>query len=269
MTVHFKRPNPQFLTAVLFAVLTLIAVPLQALEMPPDVKQAFEKATVTEDDMLNGPGGARMILMEYMKKNWADVFDRLEEVAPTRTQKAVLIRASESLEAQEYFTFLKEMKQYREAGRLSAEEFDDVIFPSRYKADFLPYNYQNEDIQKFVTGVRSLVTPKWQRGIDKILSGEMMKHREELGTANGGAKFDNSLLLTPAAATTLRRKPSKSPSENNIGQSSYAMTNPSNNANYATTDNKLTERHWLLWIVLSIAAVIFLGWLFRRSHQNK
>lgn len=269
MTVHFKRPKPQLLTAVLFAVLTLITVSLQALEMPPDVKQAFEKATVTEDDMLNGPGGTRMILMGYMKKNWAAVFDHLEEVAPTRSQKAVLIRASESLEAQEYFTFLKKMKQYREAGRLTAEEFDEAIFPSRYRADFLPYNYQNQEVREFVTSVRSLVTPKWQHGIDTLLSGEMMKNREEIGNANGDGNFDSSLLLTPAAATPPRKKPSKSPSENNSVQSSSEMTNPLDNAEPLAADNELTKIHWFLWIVLLIVLLVFIGWLIRRSQQYK
>jgi len=235
---------------------------LLAMELPPAIHQAFEKATVSEDDMLNGPGDTRIVLMKYMKDNWAAVIDHFEEVAPTHIKKIVVMRAAESLDAQQYFVFLNRMKDFRKSGRLSAEEFDFAIFPSRYKTDFLPYNYQNPEVRAFVESVRPLVTDRWKNGIDELLSGEMKKNKEKTRKVYHEEEFDSGLLLAPTVTTDLRKKRSRSPSENNSGQSSSAMTNPLDKADHVTADNKPTERHWLLWIVLFIAAVVF--WLIRK-----
>ena len=259
----------RLLIAIFLSVFIMQPFRLLAMELPSAIQQAFDKATISEDDMLNGPGDTRKVLMTYMKENWGTVIDHFEEVAPTHLKKIIVMRAAESLEAPEYFIFLNRMKNFREAGRLSAEEFDFAVFPSRYKTDFLPYNYQNLEVRAFVKSIRPLVTDDWQNGIDELLTGEMKKNKEKMRRLNHEGEFDSSLLLPPTLVPDSSKNPSTPLTENKGRQSSTAMTNSLDNADHATTDNKLTERHWLLWIVLFIAAVIFLGWLFRWSQQNK
>jgi hypothetical protein len=255
----------RLLPVSLFVVLILDPIVLLALEIPVDVKEVFEKATVSEDGMLNGPGGARMVLMEYMKENWAIVCDNLEEVAPTHMKKAVLIRASESLEAQEYFKFLKKMKDLRDAGRINADEFDEAIFPSRYKADFLPYNYQNSEIRAFVESIR-LLLPTGRHDLNFILSGEMMKHREELRYAYHEGKFDRSLLLTPTHTLVPNRmeSPSKPLSENTGRQSSSKTTNQLDDVDYVATSKNTIARLWVVLGILFVAAISFGAWIIRK-----
>lgn len=259
----------RLLTAIFISVFIIKPVCLLAMELPPAIQQAFDKATLSEDDMLNGPGDTRKVLMTYMKENWGTVIDHFEEVAPTHLKKIVVIRAAESLEAQEYFVFLNRMKNLRESGRLSAEEFDFAVFPSRYKTDFLPYNYQNPEVRAFVESVRPLVTAGWQNGIDELLTGEMKKNKEQMRRGYHEGEFDGSLLLAPAVVPDPRKKPSRPLSDNNGRQNYSAMKNPLGNTDHVTSDNKLTEGHWFLWIVLFIAAVVFSGWLLRRSQQHK
>jgi hypothetical protein len=163
--------------------------------LPPEIKQALDRATITEDGMLNGPDNCRDTLMEYMKRNWSLVLDNFASIAPKDAQKIILMRGAESLDAEDYLAFLTRLRDMRLSNTISQTVFDWIFTPSHYKEGFLEFNYQHPAIRDFVRSVRSLVNPDMQKALDDVLSGKSKKELEEEWQADHTGKVEPSLIL--------------------------------------------------------------------------
>ncbi len=81
-----------------------------SLDLPPEVKEAFRRASVGEDGYLYPSGSGRELIIENVKDNWKDLLDHLDDVPSEagniRSAARVVGNAAEELPPLEYLDFL-------------------------------------------------------------------------------------------------------------------------------------------------------------------
>jgi hypothetical protein len=174
--------NTFFWSIVNFFIITVIHQ-LNAQGIPSNIKECLEKSEITEDNMLNGPFDCRKVLMDYMLRNWRDVILNLESIAPDDRKKSVIMRACESLPADEYMDFLEKCRDDFYLGKLNSNVFENALRTSRYKHGFYAINYQNPRMRSFIESVKNYSPDKskddWRNGWSDILSGKAKVNFEE------------------------------------------------------------------------------------------
>ena len=193
----------------IFAIVLMLPLEALSMDLPQNVKQSLDQATIAEDDMITGPPGCTDTLFNYMRANWRSVLNNLDEIAPTDNQKIIITRACGALDAEQYLDYLETIRDLRISGKIDSQVFEDALSNENdLKGGFLSVNYQNPKVRTFVKSLEGLIPSK---SIDDILSGKDEKDYEIILESEGN-QIDTSLLLPTSTSGTTNSPQSVAPS---------------------------------------------------------
>ena len=158
-----------------------------ALTLPKTIQECLETARISEDNHLYSPDGGLKLIKDYLKINWRSVLDEFETVAPTDFDKRKIVLACESLDDEEYVSFLYKIQNLFSHTRISMNVVETALNPSTTRQHFIAANSNNPEIRSLMREFRNLIPNNHylKSYPDEVLSGQAKRRLDELNRENG------------------------------------------------------------------------------------
>lgn len=164
----------------LFSSLLLSLPTLAALDLPPQVAEAFRNVSVGEEGYLASSNGGRELILEYVKKDWKELLDGLEGVpSPSGTVGAAAMivgLAAEELPPLDYLDFLDHYLIIYSRGIVGDESLRMQLGGMDRKNHFISVNYEHPRVRALLLRAKELVpkdNAEFQEYLDEQLAGKL------------------------------------------------------------------------------------------------
>lgn len=158
-----------------------------SLDLPPEVKEAFSRASVGEDGYLYPSGSGRDLIIEYVKNNWKDLLDQLADVpseaGSIRSAARVVGNAAEELPPLDYLDFLDHYLTAYSRGHIEDELLRWQLAGVDRKNYFITVNAAHPRVRNLLLRAKELV-PKENVAFQEYLDEEFAGKRTDMYFAN-------------------------------------------------------------------------------------
>ena len=165
-----------------------------AIALPKAAQQYLQTARIDLDGGLDGREPGCNELREYLKKNWIEVLDNLQSIAPTDIQKCVIVVGCEELPDSEYPDFLQKLGDLFSEGKISKNVAEQAILAEPGREGFLGNNWMNPKVRSFLENVRAKTGNdlQMQSGINDMLSGKASEDSDSIA----GSSLPEKVITT-------------------------------------------------------------------------
>ena len=171
----------------LFWALSLLNGPVVALEMPLETVDAFRNTTLSEGGGLVSFGNEREVVIEFVKMNWREVLDNLDQVPSPGgnvSGAAMLVgAAAEELPPLEYLDFLDAYLTLYERGGVNDDLLRAQLAGDNRKNYFVAVNAAHPRVKALLLRAKNLV-PKENVVFQEYLDEEIAGARSDMYFAN-------------------------------------------------------------------------------------
>jgi hypothetical protein len=148
---------------------------------PKPVQDYLKNAVICEDNSLPSMQGALWVFQDYLKKNWRDVLNNIQTVAPTDNEKCKIVLGCEALPDDEYLSFLQKIEELFAQHRIDMTVVESALNPSAARSGFLADNWKNPAVHSLMTQFRnSIPAGHYLKSYpDKVLSGKAKAEKDD------------------------------------------------------------------------------------------
>ena len=186
------------LTTIIFTTLLLCAAQkAMSIELPANIQQYLQSASLTEDGELSGNESEQTAFINYVKTNWSGMLDSIETIAPQPHQQMLIVAGAEYLPGRDYLAFFNKLCDRKVAGKVVQLTFERAVTAiTPKKTGFLAWNHQDAQTRQLVQRVQGMLpqSNKLQPLLSEILSGVAVEAAE---TATKGQGLPEPEKLAP------------------------------------------------------------------------
>jgi hypothetical protein len=148
---------------------------------PKPVQDYLKNAIIGEDNSLPSMQGALWVFQDYLKKNWKDVLNNIQTIAPTDNEKCKIVLGCEALPDDEYLGFLQKIEQLFAQHRIDMTVVETALAPSEARSGFLADNWKNPAVKSLMEQFRILIPAGHylKSYPDKVLSGKAKAEKDD------------------------------------------------------------------------------------------
>lgn len=255
----------RFLRFTIFAVVALRMTGGAALVLPPEVAEAFRRASTGEDGSLYSPGNGREMVIGHVKTHWKELLDHLDEVPSeggTRRSAAMVVGlAAEDLPPMEYVDFLDHYLTAYARGGIEEEVLQLQLGGRGRKNDFVVVNVADSRVRTLLLRAKELV-PKENVEFQKYLDDELTGERSDMYFAN---KSDDALppetlpgieLRSPFESLIAKAKRMTKASDEATKRNRPSPGNAGKPGEYTGAGTDGSEGRSRLWILAGVLVVL-------------